>query len=58
MLFLAVFFIYFVGQLESFEIFKQKAMHAATFDQLGIGKFCPKQEIIYVIAKSKVANGL
>ena len=47
------FFIYFVFQTDSFKIFKQEAMHETTFDQLGIAKFCPKQEIIDVITNSK-----
>ena len=42
-------FFYFVGQTESCEIFEQEAMHITRFDQLGIAKFCPKQEIIDVI---------
>ena len=33
-------------------------MHIATFDQLGIAKLCPKQEIIDVIPKSKVFDYL
>ena len=53
-----MFFFYFVGQTESFEVFKQEAMHITTFDQLGIAKFCPKQEIIDVITKSKETNKL
>ena len=28
-------------------------MHVATFDQLGIAKFCPKQDIINVVTKFK-----
>ena len=53
MIFFAKCFFYFVGQTESFEIFKQEAMYITTFDQLAIAKFCPKQEIIDVITKSK-----
>ena len=33
-------------------------MYVVMFDQLGVAKFWPKQEIIYVITKSKEANGL
>ena len=33
-------------------------MYITTFDQLGIAKFCPKQEIIAVITKSKETNEL
>ena len=46
-------FIYVIGQRESFKIFKEMAMHEATFHQLVIAKFCSKQEIIDVIGKSK-----
>ena len=53
MILLDIFFIYFVSQTESFIIFKQEAMHVATLDQLGIAKFCPKQEIIDAITKSQ-----
>ena len=52
------FLIYFVGKTESFRIFKQEAMYVATFDQHGIAKFFPKQEIIDVITKSKETNEL
>ena len=58
MIFFAKFFFYFVGQTESFELFKQEAMYITTFDQLGIAKFFPKQEIIDVITKSKETNEL
>ena len=51
-------FSYVADQTESFEIFKQKVTQIATFDQLAIAKFCPKQEIIDVITKSKVNNEL
>ena len=43
---------------ESFKTFKQEAMNAITCEQFGIAKFCPKQEIIHVIKKSKEANEL
>ena len=33
-------------------------MHITTFDQLGIAKFCPKQEIINIITKSKETKDL
>ena len=33
-------------------------MYITTFDQLGIAKFCPKQEIIDVITKFKETNEL
>ena len=33
-------------------------MYITTFDQLGIAKFCPKQEIIDVITKSKESKEL
>ena len=46
-------FIYVIGQRESFKIFKEEAMHVATFHQLVIAKFCSKQEIIDVIGKPK-----
>ena len=39
-------------------IFKQEAVHITTFDQFGIAKFYPKQEIIDVITKSKETNEL
>ena len=53
-------FIYVAGQTESLKtyLFKQEAVHVAGFDQLQITMFCPKQEIIAVIVKSKEANGL
>ena len=58
MIFLAIFVIYSVGQTESLRKFKQEAMHAAMFDQLRVATLCPKQEIIYIINKSKEANEL
>ena len=56
MTFLAIIFIYFVGQTQSLKIFKQEAMYVATFDQLGKDKFCP--EIIDVVTMSKETNKL
>ena len=57
MIFFVIFFIYSVGQTESIKTFKQEAMYAAMFDQLRVATFCPKQEIVFIIKKSK-ANEL
>ena len=58
MIVLAIFYINVVGQTEYWKIFKQQALCVVTFDQLGNAKFCPKQEIVDVITKSKETNGL